>query len=73
MNSEAYETGAKIIGTITFLVSWGYAVVTYGFFLGVGLGWIPSLVIAMVAALLWPLVAFALAILTILLIYAFTR
>lgn len=54
---KVYRVGAWITGTLAFLISWIYAVVSYGFFLGVGLGWIPSLVIAVVTGLLWPVVA----------------
>ena len=35
-----------IIGVIVFLVGWYYAIASFGFFLGVGLGWIPALFIA---------------------------
>lgn len=45
-----------------FLVGWGYAIAQYGFFLGVGLGWVPAALIAAIAGFLWPLLAFLLAI-----------
>lgn len=58
--SESYTSGALIVGTISFIASWIYAIATYGFFLGVGLGWIPSLVIGFLAGLLWPLIGLVL-------------
>lgn len=38
----------SIIGIITFFIGWIYAISTYGFFLGVGLGWFPSFFIALI-------------------------
>jgi hypothetical protein len=46
---------------VVFLGSWIYCALTYGFILGVGLGWLPSFVCAVVAAVfmkwLWPIPA----------------
>ena len=61
-----YGKGFWITFVISFAVSWLYAITTYGFFLGVGLGWIPSLVIASVTGLLWPLIAIAIVLLILL-------
>lgn len=61
-------TLGAIVGFITFVASWIYCIATYGFLLGVGLGWLPSIIVAVLAfamtALLWGPVAvlFALAI-----------
>ena len=54
-----YFLGAFVVGGITFVIAWIYAIVTYGFFLGVGLGWIPAAIIGVVVGLLWPLVVLA--------------
>lgn len=35
-----------IIGVIIFLIGWIYAMGQFGFFLGLGLGWIPALFVA---------------------------
>jgi hypothetical protein len=56
---EGYISGALIVGIIAFLVTWVYAISTYGFFLGVGLGWIPAAVIGALVGALWPLVLLA--------------
>ncbi len=57
IDGEYYWIGFWITGIITFIGSWIYAIAHYGFFLGVGLGWLPSLIITLIAGLLWPLVA----------------
>jgi hypothetical protein len=52
---------AALTGPATLLGVWIYCAVTYGFFLGVGLGWIPALILALLVAVatifLWPLAA----------------
>lgn len=57
MEDNQYQTGAVITGGIAFVIAWVYAMLAYGFFLGLGLGWIPAMVIAQLAAILWPVVA----------------
>jgi hypothetical protein len=49
------------VGLITFISLWIYCIAAYGFLFGVGLGWLPSLIVAVLtyflAVLLWgPLV-----------------
>jgi hypothetical protein len=56
-----YALGALVTGGITFIVSYIYCIANYGFLLGVGLGWLHSFIVAVVAAILWPLIALALA------------
>jgi hypothetical protein len=53
---DVYETGAWIVGVITFLGCWMYCIASYGFLFGVGLGWLPSAIVAGIVAFLWPLV-----------------
>ncbi len=55
-----YPVGGFITGAITFIACWIYAIVSWGFLLGVGLGWIPSLFIAVIAGFIWPLLALVL-------------
>ena len=45
-----------IVWALTFLGSWIYCVVHYGFLFGVGLGWLPSFITAYVVAFMWPLI-----------------
>lgn len=41
-----------VVGPITFIIGWVYAISEFGFFLGVGIGWIPALFIGYFAAIL---------------------
>lgn len=50
-----YRTGATVIWLVTFFGCWVYSIAHYGVQLGVGLGWLPSAVVATVVATLWPL------------------
>jgi hypothetical protein len=56
-----------IVGFITFASSWIYCMATYGFLFGVGLGWLPSIIVAffayLAAVLLWGPLAVLLALL----------
>lgn len=56
---QAYRIGAVITGLITFLVAYVYCMAEYGLLLGVGFGWVPSIIVAVVAAFAWPLIALA--------------
>ena len=55
-----YWIGFFITSVITFIICWIYAIASWGFLLGVGLGWIPSLFIAIIAGFIWPLIALVL-------------
>lgn len=65
----SYETGFRWVGgttwVITFIGAWIGCTAKYGFLLGFGLGWLPSLILAsivgFIAGLLWPLIVLALA------------
>ena len=52
--NEAYEGIAALVGIVTFLACWAYAIARFGFLLGVGLGWIPAFFIAEIVGVLWP-------------------
>ena len=52
-----YGFGAFITGAIMFIGCWIYCIATYGFLLGVGLGWLPSAICAVIGGFLWPLIA----------------
>ena len=51
---EFYKEIGQSIGGLVFLTSWVYCTFTYGFLLGFGLGWIPSMLLAFFAIALWP-------------------
>jgi hypothetical protein len=69
--SEGYKLTSTIIASISsvliFIGSYVYCIATYGFLFGVGLGWLPSAIVAFIAFgvvwLLWPLIAFGLLVL----------
>lgn len=58
-----YPAGGLVTGFIAFVVLWIYCIAEYGFLLGVGLGWLPSSIIAVIVGYLWPLILIAIAIL----------
>lgn len=60
-----YKVGFFITWFIVFIGSWIYCIASYGYLMGVGLGWLPSLIVATVAGYLWPLIAAGLAIIII--------
>lgn len=47
-----------IIGVLAFLGIWIYALSEWGFLLGLMFGWIPAIIGGIVAAYIWPLLAF---------------
>ncbi len=42
-----------LISFIVFVGSWIYCISEYGYLLGVGLGWLPSMIVAFLAYFLW--------------------
>lgn len=54
-----YWVGYWINWTLTFIGCWIYCIASYGFLLGVGLGWIPSLITAFIVSFFWPLILLA--------------
>jgi hypothetical protein len=59
-NESLFGLFSGLLGILTFFSCWIYAVATYGWFLGLSLGWIPSIIIAGIVMLLSPLIAFLL-------------
>ena len=53
MMDDGYWLGYKISWVLIFISSWIYCIASYGFLLGVGLGWLPSLIVAFIGAFLW--------------------
>ena len=53
MMDDGYWLGYKISWVLIFIGSWIYCIASYGFLLGVGLGWLPSLIVAFIGAFLW--------------------
>lgn len=57
LDENWYPAGAWLFGGIAFIAGWIYAIAAYGFFLGVGLGWFPAAILAVLVGLLWPVLA----------------
>lgn len=53
---DIYSLGFSITALITFIGSWIYCIAYYGYLFGVGLGWLPSIIVAVIAGALWPLI-----------------
>jgi hypothetical protein len=53
-----YGIVGVILGFITFVACWIYSVQEWGFLLGVGLGWIPSFFVAIIAGFVGPALLF---------------
>jgi hypothetical protein len=51
----AYKIGAGITWFLIFIGAWIYCIVSYGFLLGVGLGWLAAGITATVLCWFWPL------------------
>ncbi len=58
-----YWVGYKICFVLVFIGCWIYCIVSYGFLLGLGLGWLPSGIAAALVSFVWPLLVSALVIL----------
>jgi hypothetical protein len=49
-----YNTAALIVGCLTFIAVYVYAIKEYDLFIGIGVCWIPSLMIGLLAGMVWP-------------------
>lgn len=56
----SYSATSYITGAIAFIFVWIYAISQWGFLVGISLGWIPAIITALLAAILWPLAIFLL-------------
>jgi hypothetical protein len=60
-----YRIGALIAGIIIFIGVWIYAIVSWGFLIGIAIGWLPALISAVIGGFIWPLIILILIILAI--------
>lgn len=58
-----------LIGAPAFLLGWGYAIASWGWFLGIAFGWFPAFFFGLILGLLWPLVVLLIAGIVLLLVY----
>lgn len=56
MTHLRHEKYGAVIGCIVFVISWIYCVMQYGYLFGVGLGWLPSLIVGFISFYVWPLI-----------------
>lgn len=57
--AQTYFGFAYLVGIPAFLGSWWYAIDRWGWFIGLGLCWLPALCIGVIAGLAWPLILLA--------------
>jgi|YNPMSStandDraft_1061717.scaffolds.fasta_scaffold12912_6 hypothetical protein len=50
-----YGTWGLLVGIVSFIGIWIYAISEWGLLLGLTFGWIPSLIGGIIAGLLWPI------------------
>ena len=56
-----YRIGYWIFFFLIFVGCWIYCMASYGFLIGVGIGWLPSIITAAIVSLFWPLIVLAVA------------
>lgn len=66
--TKGYWIGYWTTWLILFIGFWIYAISEYGFLLGVGIGWLPSIIAASILAFLWPVAAIGIAVIAYLLL-----
>ena len=52
-----YPIGGFITGALVFIGVWIYALASWGFLVGMTIGWIPALISAVIAGFIWPVLA----------------
>lgn len=53
---EVYGMVTVYVGFLTFASVWIGCIATYGFLFGVGLGWLPAIIVAVVVGYCWPVI-----------------
>ena len=59
MDGSKYMVGVWIVGVLSFIAIWIYALASWGFLIGLMFGWIPALIGGVILGYLWPLVILA--------------
>jgi hypothetical protein len=68
LKGEIYVVGSLVTALPVFLGGWLFCLVAFGVPLGGGLGWLPALVGAALAGVIWPLIVLAGVVLAVLLV-----
>jgi hypothetical protein len=53
-DKNTYAGIGAVVAFISFVAAYIYCIIAYGFLLGLGFGWIPSLIFAVIMFFLWP-------------------
>jgi hypothetical protein len=59
MDGSKYRVGVWIVGVLSFIAIWIYALASWGFLIGLMFGWIPALIGGVILGYIWPLVVLA--------------
>jgi hypothetical protein len=59
MDGSKYMVGVWIVGVLSFIAIWIYALASWGFLIGLMFGWIPALIGGVILGYIWPLVVLA--------------
>lgn len=51
---ELYDVGFFMVAVPVFVAVWVMAIDSYGLLLGLGLGWFPAVVVAVLSGTIWP-------------------
>ena len=57
MENNTYTVIAWLVGVLTFLGLWWYAITSWGLLLGLAVGWFPAMIGGAIVGFLWPLAA----------------
>jgi len=57
---DNYFIWAKITFFPIFIGVWIYAIISWGFLIGLTIGWLPALIAGVIGGLIWPIFAIAL-------------
>lgn len=70
MNNDVYYLGVKLFGILGFICIWIYSFATWGFLIGLAIGWLPALIGGVIIGLLWPIFLILLVLFVLLIFYS---
>ncbi len=56
MRDIIYTVIAFIVGILAFFAIWIYSFFSWGFLIGLAIGWLPALIGGLIIGVLWPLI-----------------
>ena len=57
---EPYDVGFFMVAVPVFIAVWVMAIDSYGLVVGLGLGWLPAIVVAVLSGAIWPVLLLSL-------------